>query len=119
MRIFDENKTAELNESEVDLSLGYKIDDFLNYEKNGQMIKENIKVYIPYSENEIKDSLRFQRQKECFEIINRGAVYWNKIWDQCDSETVILRNQELKNWYEQWLDITVTKNIPIKPFWIV
>jgi hypothetical protein len=53
---------------------------------------------------------RKQRETECFPIINRG-----KLWYDCLTSDQLM---ELKKWYHDWLDITKTKIIPIKPKWL-
>lgn len=59
---------------------------------------------------ELKSLLRKQREEECFPIINRG-----KFWYDClTSEQYV----ELKKWYWDWLNVTDTLVIPIKPFWL-
>ena len=51
--------------------------------------------------------LRKQREKECFEIINRG-----KLWYENLTESEII---ELRNWYNDWLNATETLTIPVLP----
>lgn len=67
---------------------------------------------------EILYDLRLRRRYECFDIVNRGQVWY-------DSLTQI-QKEELKTWYKTWLDITdkysegvnIETIIPIKPSWI-
>lgn len=54
--------------------------------------------------------LRILREKECFSIINRG-----KLWYDCLSEEQIF---ELRKWYRDWLNVTETEIIPIRPDWL-
>ena len=57
-----------------------------------------------------KDSLRKLRDKECFPIINRGKLWYDALtFDQLS---------ELKVWYWDWLDVTDTMIIPVKPSWL-
>lgn len=62
------------------------------------------------TENEILESLRCLREKECFTIVNRGVVWYNTLTD----DQLI----EINNWYKNWLDVTITKTIPVRPNWI-
>ena len=55
-------------------------------------------------------SLRYERQNECFSIINRGKLWYDTLTPQ--------QLEELKKWYQQWLDVTKTKVIPSKPSWL-
>ena len=60
-------------------------------------------------ENAVK-ALRGQREKECFPIINRGALWYETL-----SEA---QKNELKNWYNAWLCVTETMTPPDKPSWL-
>ena len=54
--------------------------------------------------------LRSRREYECFIYINRGGPWYDLL-----TET---QKQELKDWYQAWLDVTTTKVIPEKPSWL-
>ena len=56
------------------------------------------------------ETLRDLRKTDCFPIINRG-----KIWYDTLTEYQI---QELKNWYQAWLNVTITMAVPNKPDWL-
>ena len=73
-------------------------------------VYENIQVYIPYTEEEILEQLRQQREVECFSIINRGQLWYNNLTAE--------QYDELQVWYRTWLDVTETKIIPNKPEWL-
>ena len=55
-------------------------------------------------------TLRARREKECFTIINRGQM-WYEMLDE-------MQKQDLRDWYRQWLDVTVTQVVPNKPYWL-
>lgn len=55
-------------------------------------------------------TLRARREKECFVIINRGQM-WYEMLDE-------MQKQDLRDWYRQWLDVTVTQVVPNKPYWL-
>lgn len=57
------------------------------------------------------DSLREQRSKVCFPIINRG-----KLWYDCLTNTQL---SELRDWYWAWLNVTETLEIPVTPKWLL
>lgn len=57
-----------------------------------------------------KDKLRERRKRECFPIINRGALWYDRL-----TKTQI---NELYYWYQAWLDVTETGVIPPKPLWL-
>lgn len=75
---------------------------------------EEIQVYVPYTEIELHDikleNLRYQRNLECFSIINRGQLWYETLTDE--------QKIELKKWYKDWLDVTKTEKIPNKPIWL-
>ena len=62
------------------------------------------------SEDERLLVFREQRKNECFPIINRG-----KLWYDCLTSEQLA---ELKKWYHDWLNVTETLIIPIKPEWL-
>ena len=151
MRIFNQEKTQEL--FEPDLEKGYLQSDTLfiqhhnaveevkeqghyetlvEYPNGGKDVSwvvdvpaveakeaydeyENIQVYIPYSEEELESmkqqEIRNRREKECFPIINRGSLWYNKLTEK--------QKAELSTWYEAWLDAPATNVIPNKPSWII
>ena len=58
----------------------------------------------------ILENLRLKRQKDCFSVINRGLAWYKTLTAK--------QVAELDLWYQQWLDVTTTKQIPQKPYWI-
>ena len=76
--------------------------------------KENIYVYVLYTEEELlenkKNKLRYRREEECFYIINRGALWYTKLSEE--------QVQELEEWYHKWLMAPQTLEVPDKPEWI-
>ena len=55
-------------------------------------------------------SLRRRREKQCFAIINRGQVWYDRLTPE--------HRAELEAWYCAWLDVTKTRVIPKKPEWL-
>lgn len=55
--------------------------------------------------------IRDRRAKECFPIINRGKLWYDKLTPE--------QFNELSIWYQAWLDATETSKIPEKPEWLV
>lgn len=72
-------------------------------QKGVTMIKNNKIV-------ELKNRLRELRKRECFPVINRGKLWYDRL--------TLLQYQELKNWYQAWLDVTETLVKPVKPYWL-
>lgn len=56
------------------------------------------------------NELRRRRATECFSVVNRGAVWYERLTDE--------QRQELETWYQAWLDVTDTKVIPTNPIWL-
>lgn len=56
------------------------------------------------------NALRHRRETECFSIINRGALWYERLTDT--------QKVELAQWYDAWLNVTETKIVPEKPIWL-
>lgn len=59
---------------------------------------------------QLKEKLRERRQNECFPVVNRGTLWYNKL--------SVSQYAELKVWYEKWLNVTETMAVPVKPSWL-
>lgn len=144
MRIFNEDKTQEIQNP--DLELGYTKKDKLflahheaqeeiqqqshyeviaEYPNGGKDLEEvidveyqpakeawdeyeDILVYTPFTEEELRErkiqELRYRRQSECFSVINRGQLWYDKLTAE--------QRTELSVWYEAWLDAPQTMVAP-------
>lgn len=81
---------------------------FFNYEiKNGQLIERDKTADIAERK---KDEIRSRRERECFPVINRGALWYEKLTEE--------QKTELSEWYQSWLDAPQTEIIPEKPAWL-
>ena len=54
--------------------------------------------------------LRDRRKNECFPIVDRGALWY----DRLSMEQI----NELEDWYQAWLDVTETGVVPPLPEWV-
>lgn len=61
-------------------------------------------------QNELEEAIRKRRARECFPIVNRGKLWYNRL----SSEQV----EELDKWYSAWLDAPETHTIPTEPEWL-
>ena len=61
-------------------------------------------------DQKVLDNLRSKREKKCFPIINRGALWYEKLSEE--------QKAELDAWYRAWLNVTETKIIPEMPEWL-
>lgn len=73
-------------------------------------VYEDIKVYVPYTEEQILDQLRARREEECFSFVNRGQLWYDTLTPE--------QYTEFQKWYREWKDVTETKLIPTKPEWL-
>ena len=104
---FDEEtlKQSPYNYTFVDVDK----EDFEQYDFNDDLTF-NIEKYNARKLNAKKDTLRSQRETECFSIINRGQLWYDTLTES--------QKAELKEWYIAWLDVTDTLVVPNKPDWI-
>lgn len=61
----------------------------------------------------IKDrrhQIRLQRKFECFPIVNRGRLWYDRLTEE--------QMSELGEWYQAWLDAPQTGAIPEKLSWL-
>lgn len=82
--------------------------------ENGQLVvvNKNLTAEQLQEVEQIElNNLRAKREEECFSIVNRGQLWYNKLTQ--DQLT------QLNTWYQSWLDVTATKVIPTKPSWLV
>ena len=83
--------------------------------KDGEIIKDFgdhfaiVELPQPTPEEQLQ-SLRNRRTHECFDIVNRGMVWYKTLEEH--------QLHELSAWYKAWLDVTHTKQIPQKPTWL-
>lgn len=73
-------------------------------------LKFNVEKYNERKKNNRLIDLRLQRENECFPIINRGLLWYDTLTEK--------QQLELKKWYQLWLDVTQTEQIPEKPSWL-
>ena len=50
------------------------------------------------------------RERDCFPVINRGKAWYDLL--------TVDQEWELKRWYVDWLNVTETHIIPVKPSWL-
>lgn len=56
------------------------------------------------------NALRRRREEECFSVINRGALWYDRLTEA--------QKAELDEWYDAWLKVTETKEVPKTPDWL-
>ena len=63
-----------------------------------------------HEQEQTKETLRQQRETECFAVINRGQLWYEGI--------SIAQLLELRSWYKAWLNVTETLVVPERPSWL-
>lgn len=94
---------------ETDNNIVRNIEGELVFEEE-TLTAEYIAKKKAYEEEQQLNELRVKRKEECFEIVNRGKVWYDNLTEE--------QHQELGEWYEDWLNVTDTKVIPDKPEWL-
>lgn len=56
------------------------------------------------------ERLRYRRSEECFPIVNRGELWYDKLTEE--------QKAELSEWYEAWLDAPQTGSAPDPLDWV-
>ena len=86
----------------------YKIED-------NALVLDTKKLSDVEAERELMN-LRMMRETECFAVVNRGKLWYDRLTDT--------QYKELDEWYQAWLDVTNKKNtksgyrIPERPRWL-
>lgn len=109
--VYIKNKVISLKEVDgytdtiTDEEFNLYIGDSSSYKiENGKFVRLK-----PESEL-LGNLLRKRREKECFPIVNRGALWYEKLTAE--------QKAELSAWYEAWLDAPATGTAPERPTWI-
>lgn len=76
---------------------------------DGKVVRDTARVKELQNEAYL-ESLRQQREVECFSVINRGQLWYNGLSTE--------QYAELNDWYQAWLIVTDTLTVPDKPSWI-
>ena len=109
--VYIKNKVISLKEVDgytdtiTDEEFNLYIGDSSSYKiENGKFVRLK-----PESEL-LGNLLRKRREKECFPIVNRGALWYEKLTDE--------QKTGLSTWYEAWRDEPAPLTVPEKPSWI-
>lgn len=78
--------------------------------KTQSEIYEEELARIKQRQTDEKNKLRSRRTAECFSIVNRGQLWYNRLTEE--------QITELNVWYQSWLDVTDTMVVPNKPEWL-
>lgn len=81
-----------------------------NFVRYCDLIDGELVYNSEYAIPDMMNQIRAQREYECFPIINRGTLWYEMLTDK--------QKQELREWYQAWLDAPATLVVPEKPEWI-
>ena len=98
---------VEIDEEDFVIADGY---DTRLYFKSYMETEEYKQAERQYHETHDNVVLRRRRNEECFPVINRGKLWYDKLTTQ--------QVQELNDWYDAWLNVTETHVVPDKPKWL-
>lgn len=76
---------------------------------DGEAVLDKAFKQEKFIEEQLRE-IRIQREIECFPYINRGSLWYEMLTDA--------QKEELKAWYQAWLDAPQTKIIPARPIWL-
>lgn len=115
MKYWENGFYLEQNEEETRLEVtDERWQELLNAQSAGGKIKfENGKLIVVQTTNDDEialNKLRRQREETCFDIVNRGMVWYDTL--------TVEQKEELAEWYRAWLDVTETRKIPQRPSWL-
>lgn len=97
---FDE--TYEYATEEYDVGFDGKIYSYTEMQGTDYLTRKSV------HDTEMKlAKIRLRRERECFSVINRGALWYEKLTEE--------QRAELSTWYQAWLDAPQTGVIPEKP----
>lgn len=65
---------------------------------------------LAYEQKAKLSDIRRRRESECFPVINRGELWYERLTEE--------KRQELETWYQAWLDAPETLVIPDLPEWL-
>ena len=97
-----EVETPENIDAFIDIFRAYRYED-------GELVLDE-KRLDELNNERLADELRYKREKQCFPIINRGALWYGRLSDE--------QKVELDAWYQAWLNVTETKVVPNVPEWL-
>lgn len=98
----------------LELADDFDIEDFKQhysaYQFKNNKLERN-EEQLPLVIKERNDNeLRLMRHRECFSVINRGSFWYDFL--------TLEQKEELREWYQAWLEVTDTNEIPQKPLWL-
>ena len=100
-------------QKELDEKLNHFNDNYYDYKQTANgLVYDKSHNGLDKLKHELKlHDLRETRSQKCFNIINRGQLWYNRLTES--------QKQELQEWYEAWLNVTDTLVEPETPEWLL
>lgn len=96
---------------EVEEPEGFSPDNFQAWKYDGEkLVYDGEQASALQAERE-KDEIRFERSRVCFPVVNRGQLWYDTLTES--------EKNEIKEWYQKWLDAPETGVVPEMPKWLV
>lgn len=114
MKYFDKTtNTFELEQNDENSRIEYSEEEFNELIDCDSIhyVDQNKETLLPEQMLLSDDIIRTIREKECFSLIDSKSKFW---WENLSEEKL----NELKTWYQAWLDITKTYKVPNKLEWL-
>lgn len=109
---FDGHMETELTMEEFMTRYGEEnVTDGMHKYINGEIVSDGgtERSCLAYYET-VKAELRKRREEECFPIINRGKLWYDMLTEDQKAQLLV--------WYQAWLNVTDTLEVPEIPAWI-
>ena len=100
--VTDATREIEVSEAEYLKTTSCKLTEVWQWNEELEIFEA---ITSPYT-----DALRFAREWECFQLMNRSPLWFMSLSTE--------KQEELKKWYQAWLDVTETGVVPTKPDWL-
>ena len=99
--IVGESSTCNI---EVDEPEDFSIDRFQAWKYDGEKLVYDIEQAKVLQAERNKDEIRFERQRVCFPVVNRGQFWYDTLTQS--------EKNKIREWYQKWLDAPETGIIP-------
>ena len=96
---------------EVEEPEGFSPDNFQAWKYDGEkLVYDGEQAKVLQAERN-KDEIRFERQRVCFPVVNRGQFWYDTLTQN--------EKNEIREWYQKWLDAPETGVVPEKLSWLI
>ena len=96
---------------EVEEPEGFFPDNFQAWKYDGEKLVYDVEQAKALQAERNKDEIRFERQRVCFPVVNRGQFWYDTLTQS--------EKNEIREWYQKWLDAPETGVVPEKLSWLI